>query len=456
MIAAKLLRSLFTRQTKPRTVRLGFDSLERRDTPSGTVSAVLRGKTWTITGDAEANDISIDPTSTPGTFSLYGTNNTTITGVTDPVGVEHIVVRLGDGDDTCYFNITGNMGALAGNLQFQGGNGANSVIIEDMSIGKNLRIFNGTNLTGVDNFVLESVDVQGNVQVKNGNGDSNTELSRQGVGTSTIGGSLLIHNGTGKDVTTIADYNINGSVRAANGGPDSNNVPGSFQMLNRNNTTYSVVGKDVNVRYNGGQNAGSERDGIWDYSIGRNVRFNYVGGKGDVRFDGYNMNQPTVIHGHLNINATGKLVVNVGANGYQYAGLLVSKNVTITSGKGHDEINLFNLFVEGSTTLNLGHGDDRVEINDSIFRKFTMNTGGGDDQVSIETHTGTARDTNIYGVFTINLGYGNDRCDLGITGDDLGYLTLDRKGAIVGGNGEDTINTFNVASFNGSLLIIQP
>lgn len=458
MNATKLLRSLFGSTSKPRqrSVRLGYDSLERRDNPSGTVTAVLRGKTLTITGDAEANFINIDPAG-QGQFTLYG-DNTTITGVTNPTGVENIVVRLLDGDDTVYFNNTQTQGTLAGNLTIQGGDGANVVWIEDMNFSKNVKISNGTNVSGADNFILRDSNVQGNVHIKNGAGDTVTDIARTSAGTSAIGRSLTIVNGAGTDTTTITDYNINGNVRNANGLPNASNVPGSFQMFNWHNTTQSVVGGSVNTSYQGGKNSGDERDGIWDYEIMKNVKFNYVDGKGDVRFDGYNVNLPTMIHGSLSISSRGQLAVNVASNGQGYtnAGLWVGANLKITSGVGNDSLYFTNLIVDGSTSISLGHGSDYVEIDDSQFVAFKLYTNAGEDQVYIDTYSGTATSTKFLGVSRIDLGWGNDQLDMGVVGDATGRVDLSRKGFFLGNLGNDTINEWNVLAVNGAPVTVTP
>ncbi|MFO0813871.1 MAG: Ig-like domain-containing protein [Gemmatales bacterium] len=85
---------------KTRRFMPDFDHLEARDVPAGNITASLHHGILTITGDNEANQLSI--TGNGYSLTLTGTD-TTINGVTGPVSFKRVYrslnINMGDGDD---------------------------------------------------------------------------------------------------------------------------------------------------------------------------------------------------------------------------------------------------------------------------------------------------------------------------------------------------------------------
>jgi hypothetical protein len=77
--------------------RLLVESLERRDTPAGTVNASFAGGVLTLTGDDLDNSIEVQQTG-PGAFTVSGVN-TAIQGGPTFTGVTSISANLADGND---------------------------------------------------------------------------------------------------------------------------------------------------------------------------------------------------------------------------------------------------------------------------------------------------------------------------------------------------------------------
>jgi hypothetical protein len=178
-----------------------------------------------------------------------------------------------------------------------------------------------------------------------------------------------------------------------------------------------------------------------------------------VRIDGANVSLPVVINGNLNIKAAGTTEVNFGDIGALGTGLVVGKNLTITTGNEDDDVVLYRLRVNGLTSISTGGGADEVSIDDCIFvgpppsvnpSGFVLNTGGGADVVRIEQRAGTNSTTQFHRAAKIDMGAGNDTLLLGLAGDIARRVEFGAKATLIGGADTDDIHLGNFAMILGS------
>lgn len=116
--------------------RIGLEELEARIAPAGGVVVTQAGGSLTITGDADDNEIEITQVGV-GEFQIAsGTSATTINGGAGPVVFQGVTKDLkfamGEGDDS----VTLTDLNIAGNLTFDGGNGANTLTTENLAVTK--------------------------------------------------------------------------------------------------------------------------------------------------------------------------------------------------------------------------------------------------------------------------------------------------------------------------------
>jgi hypothetical protein len=396
--------------------------------------------TWTLIGDAEANDIRINPGAALNQFTVTGQNGTTVAGVTDASNVRNIVVRFGAGNDYLDVNSTNALARLRGNLKVFGGSGANYVLIDDFMM-KNLTIINGGNTTGEDSLYLYDSTVQKNAFINNGVGNSSTGIYRNG-GVSAIGGNLTIINGVGEDFTEINDTHIGGNVTVSNGLPDAGGDAGYFGIYNESNEmSRSIIGGNVFVSYQGGE---VDYDGIWDTEILGNVKFKYGGSaKQELYFDGYSVLQPVHIHGNLTVIGQGDVRLEIGGQ-YEETGLIVGKNFTVRTGAGADSINIAQLSVGRATQISTGGSGDTIMIDNSSFAgPATIQTGDGGDSVLFETVDGTNFATQFTRALNVLMGGGDDTLTLGFAGDQTRLVEMLGTTRLLGGDGTDTLNRLN-------------
>ena len=176
-----------------------LEPLEPRQLLAGNVTAeVVRGSLL-VTGDDADNDIVIDQVGLPADqFRITsGADATTINGLAGPlvfIGVTaDLVIRLAAGNDT--LEIADSI--VPRDVRIDGGDGDNSVTIDPTTIGRNLRILNGT---GSDSLVLLDCAVARQARIDNRDGTSATSIDNVFVGR-----SLVIKNRDGADALSFED-----------------------------------------------------------------------------------------------------------------------------------------------------------------------------------------------------------------------------------------------------------
>jgi hypothetical protein len=416
------------------------EPLECRLNPAGTVTGSFANGTWTLIGDADANDILINAGPEHNSFFVAGQNGTAVGGVVKADKVKNIVIKLGEGNDRARFNDTIDQTLrLRGHLKFVGGNGANDLVIERMDVGKNLTVTNGE---GFDYLGLGNSRVRGHVVVHNGQGDSELDIYRSNVDEfSSIGGNLVIRNGSGADYIQVTDTHIGGSVNVNNGLADVNQDAGAVQIFNLANTvTPSIIRGNVSVTYAGGE---VNYEGIWDTEVLGNVTYNYGAAQGEVHFNAFHVLQPVHIHGNLTITGQGDTFVDIGVEGTQ-TGLIVDGNLIIRTGDGVDLIQTYLLHVGGKTVINTGAGGDKIVIDDSTFAgPVNIQTGTGADAVFVESWDITQYATQFAGALNVNLGDGDDLFSIGLENDPTAAMAMLGGGSWNGGAGTDTLEWRN-------------
>lgn len=415
---------------RPRSARhipLSCERLEYRLPMAGNITAAVNGSTLKITGDAEGNEFTIQADAADETkftiTSSTGTINTTIPQAnvfTTPTGVLNFLIDLREGDDGVTFGNAVKPIVVHGNVTIKGGADANRVTGTDLTVQKNLSITNGAN-ADTDTNDFTNLSVGGSVTIKNGDGNSYTEISRDSAGNSTINGNLSITNGVGTDEFYLIDTNVGGNVTVKNGKGAANGIAGETEIYNDENTTArSTIGGNFSVTYIDGHGFGGEEDGIWDYEVFGNVTFNHGPGKFRTDFEGYAVDLPVAIRGKLTLKGTGAQTVVTG-EAYLGTGLVVGKDFELTSGEQADVVRLDKLHVAGNVKFKLGDGPNSVTAlagGETTVEKSWSITGGKDvDTVQFDARVNTPK-------LTVTLKEGSDvfNSTVGLFGNAAGTL----------------------------------
>lgn len=434
-----------------RTRRPRLEPLEGRDAPATlTVTYSPATHTLTVVGTDGDNQLTIQGDSgDPTHFVLSSTTDTFVGGGTtfvSPSGVQNIFVRMLAGNDPVTLSNSPPI-RLAGALTIDGGDGSNDVFATDLTVGKNLTIRNGT---GSDSIQLTNLNVNGSLTATNGDGDTFTQVGRTSAGVSTVRGSVTITNGTGSDINLFNDLNVGGNVTIRNGRHGQNLE--YTRIYNQFNTSApSQIRGSVSVFHldgNGNQNG----DWLLEAEVGGSVAYSYGTGGGTVRLDANVTAVPEFVHGSVSVTGTGALTVTTAFT--TALGLVVGKNLTVTGGAAADRVTLYKATVNGTTSLNLGDGDNKVNIDNSLFvGSFKLTTGGGADTVQLETATGTNTGTTFDRAVTMSLGAGIDTLTLGGSNDANQALVF--AGTFVAHHGADadTVTKFgkDMYPFGGGL-----
>jgi len=138
------------------------------------------------------------------TFTFNGTTNSTIDIPLSSIGVvKDIDVDMQAGDDSITFDATG-LGTISGNVNFNLGNGTNTLVFTNATVTGRLTVNGGDNADSVQ----LSNDTLGSLKVLSGNGNDTTTLTSvtmaatRGQGVRAAGG-LDIKTGNGNDTTTL-------------------------------------------------------------------------------------------------------------------------------------------------------------------------------------------------------------------------------------------------------------
>jgi len=407
-----------------RRYRPRFEVLENRLTPDGNVSAVLRGGSLFLTGDARANEIMITQPSL-GTFvvrSLDGatTINGRATAQTFRNVTANVNINLGNGDDVVQFGAAkGDSIVVNGNLITIGGNGDNTVQgLADLFIGGSLETrANGGNdtieFTGANH-------IHGDMTVTAGRGDNVVTLAPTG-GVSTVTGDLSITNDKGSGNTSVFDTSVIGDLNLVNAGAAGNNSTSDiFFGVSSGDIKTAVLG-DANLTITDG--GGSVF--LTDTNVAGTARIT-AAPNGTANSPPVSIVVGPLING-TDVGIAGSLFVTSGApasvslgtvEGGTTASLRVGKNTLLRTGNGDDTVSLNGLVSTIDMRINTNGGADLVTMDDtSIFGMLQANLGDGTDTFLIEGNENATGVTNLVGAVNVQLGNDDDSLLVGVLGD---------------------------------------
>ena len=433
------------------SIRPSLETLETRDTPSGTVTATFAGGRLTVTGDAAANSLLITQTddgrlvlSNNGSDTLIRLNRDAAGGtVTLPAPVTGgVTINLRDGADQLFVDGV----ALPGSLTINGGSGeaagpaGNKVYLRDVQVGGSLDI---TNLAGADDtYLWGTVDVRRALTIRNGAGGSNvwgdktTDLR--------VGGTLSIFDGAGND-----HVDIWGAVNVAVGGLTVNSgsdLDGSYLRVH----PFGNLVVDGAVSVTNGRGNDSTDLGGQNVAIRRAVTIR----NGDGGSFNTLLAQETLYAGQVTItNGVGEDHNEITT----YDSAVVHGNVTFTNGAG-DSSNYVgggnSLAVGGSVSFVNGAGRDLNTIYSADARvggAVNVRNGEGDSDTSVAGNAvllvqGQTRITSGTGHDLVSIGAGREP----VSGPavDVGAIRLD-----LGDGGSETQIRGGRLSVHGSLTV---
>ncbi|MEZ6058363.1 MAG: hypothetical protein R3C01_16810 [Planctomycetaceae bacterium] len=208
---------------------LTFERLEQRQLLAGNVTAVMKGSTLVITGDAADNGVFVegqtDGTWTVESDAIFGGDTTTINGSSifqTPEGVKKIVVNMGDGNDRLY--------VLAVTFDGPGGTDLDSLTI---------KMGDGNDSIGQLGILTGLLDIHAKkVSVDLGNGDDSCQIATDVFGLDdTVIGTLNVKGGNGDDKVSISGCEIQKSLSVNLGaGDDTLSLGSPFQGTLQGNT----------------------------------------------------------------------------------------------------------------------------------------------------------------------------------------------------------------------------
>ncbi len=229
-----------------------FDSLENRVVPAGNVLATFKGNILSITGDNQANSISIVG-STNGTFTVTAADGGTVNGIADPFVIDTLGTGLGK---------PGNGKPAAAKAPFRlmvnmrGGDDTVDITGADAKVGKNtsIKLGQGNDILSVDGLFAGD----------NSRYDGESGNDTITVTNSTFGISALLSGGVGNDTLTVDGTEFGKAARVdAGNGNDLVKVTGStfgsdaFFNMGPGNDELQLGGNTFTVkdRFEGGSGA---------------------------------------------------------------------------------------------------------------------------------------------------------------------------------------------------------
>ncbi len=469
-------------QRRQRTL-LRLEALEDRLTPTanftGAFGTGVNAATFTITetgvnGSTANGNLTIinagagfqQFTFGPGANSLFdgGVSNFT-NAVAEPI--DKIVINLAGGTDNITLNGTGSNGGngpikLGGGLTITGTGGAKTIALDQVDlVGSSANLTMTLNGSGTDISTITDTNVGGAATITHGSGNTEFTIntSTQNLQELNTWNSLTITNGAGSDINTIQDTDFAGSVNINNGaGNDTNGQFGGSQTIFSalNNKGLLTVAGGLSIATTSGQ---SDTE-VYDYNVGGTLNINAgsgASGLGDfVGISNKQTNSGTVM-AIKTVTITGAAVANVnpglnvllgtGTSGGDFP-LVIEDGLTIgATGSGSAGFTLNDLFVTGTTTLNLASstkGDTVNILGDQVLSTYdnlTINgSAGGNNTYNLQTATGTVE---VVGAANFNLGGGNDAVNVG---SSSGAVTITGNLGVSSTAGNKTITVIGATS----------
>jgi hypothetical protein len=441
---------------KRRCFRPIVELLESRLTPSGNVTTSVVAGSLTITGDAQANGITISQTAAHQ-ITITPDATTSINNLTagTPVTLNNIThsltINLGAGNDNLTFNEAAGNITINGNLNINGTTGNKTVLTTTGGTANTLAVtgsFNESFGNGTELSVVDQFSVGGNMTFDHANGAATVVLgvdpANLGKIFNSVGGNLNVLNtnpngtaGTGNDFNALEETSVAGNVDVIMGFGNNNTTAEnwtSFGTEAGGSNLVTVGGNVLITSLTGSLTLGDFfgfGEEVVNTSVKGSVTMNLGSGSGSTAVFGAGTGSTATP------TAGSVTIVGSGANqGAVVSAANIKNNMNVSlSGGGVDTVALAALTVARNTSITTGPGADSVTIDDSgatgstFGGTVTINTGGGADTLAINSGTGTGK-TTFQGNVSANLGAGNDTLSLATSGKVafLGSATFDGDG----------------------------
>lgn len=430
---------------------------------SNNISAGIGNDSVLIVGDSD-NKLSLGAGNNQ--VSLQNGNNTITTGagndtVFAPNG--NNVIRAGDGDNLITLGIgtqnivTGNgndtIKLSAGNIALNSGAGDDLVTILDLQELQQASINLGDgddqlNVTGHNGLAKvtaslgnDKINLTGvNTQISDSGGDNvinidNHELMTNATNTLRLGANEDIVNLTSDGTSSISLGNGNNQLNLVGNGINS-------ITAGVDNDSINIVGGVSNklslgAGYNQVDVRGSMSNAITT-GLGNDI-INVQSGDNIIRAgDGENVIRVVSL-------GTQNIVTGAGNDSIE----LNSGNIILNSGAGNDNIVLNQSSTSSNNSINLGDGDDFIEIN-AAGGSSTINGSTGNDQFIIHNNSVKLNDgggNNIIHLDNSAISDDINTINLGL-GDDQVTVISNGKTTIKTSNGDNVLNLSGTGSFN--------
>jgi hypothetical protein len=434
-----------------------LEALENRLTPSGNVTTSLVGGNLTLTGDAQANgitlsqpaahEITITPDATTSVNGHAAGTAVTVMGVTGS-----LAINLDAGNDTLTFDLSHGGINVGGNLSITGSTGNKFVSSTTAGTANNLKV--AGNLSeifgdGTESTFLNQFAVGGNMTVNHANGNAfvflGVDPANLGKQFNRVGGNLVVDNVTasgaaasGFDIDALEETNVGGNVIADMGFGASFGFGGWTSVGSLSGHPVSIGGSVTIDNLTGFLTNGDffgQGEEVVNALVGGDVTMNLGSGAGNTAAFGGGASQATTRAASVTITGSGASdIVTVGPS-------RIRDDLTVTlTGGGNNVITLNDVVVGGDTTLTSTGGNTAISIDDSVggsvfFGDVTITTGAGNDTLSIGSGTATGV-TTFFDEVTVNLGAGDDTLDLATAGDVIFFA----PDSFNGGTGMNTAN----------------
>ena len=295
-------------------------------------------------------------------------------------------------------------GSTVGRMDFRGGDAAEILSLRKSTIEGNL---NFTGNSAGDEVKIQQVTIQGRANFRMGDGDDiwahEPESGSSNSGISMFEGSLTVDLGNGDNRFTVNERPQGLSIadRLTINAGNGDDYLGLFEG------SEATVAGSMRINTRGGE----DEVGIFGSEINGDARITL--GDGDDGIAIFGRVAGTQVSGDLDINmGDGNNTLEID---YIYDGggtLIVQDRMTITAGSGNDIVEMSQIEEEvrfGSLRVNLGNGDDSVDLkNSEVTGDARIELGNGQDHVQLES-VGFA-DPNSPG--QIRMGSGNDEVEI--------------------------------------------
>ena len=452
------------------------------------VTVVQRGKTAVVTGDENSNQIVFSSLGSLNSLQITGLQGTNVNGQNQVTfdNVQQLKVNLQDGDDVLQLGnglslnlpgnlditmvdgsdqILGNGGTIQGRVSIKSADSGGDLIdLRNMQLGKDLKITNtgpggnqilldGLLIDGDFNFTARSgnnyVEIRGgtnivdDVKIKMGADDDDVLL--EGV---LVGDDLSIDSRDGQNTTTVGGgTSIGDDVKISTGRNDDSVILDGI-----------LIGDDAHLKTSTGDDVI-----IANGDIGDSLKIDSQLGNDQVILDDLQINDDLIINdrgGNNTLNLTESQVdddvrIKTGKedDNLLLSELFIGDELSVSTSNGPGALDVIDVTVQGSLKVRMGNDTDEFMLDQvNVFgqRGMNLNLGGGDDLLDI-------LDGSIQSKVRLDLGKGDDSATIRNSFFDSKF---DAKAGVgndlltsLNSHYSDTPPVFNMGSGNDTLNV---